>query len=73
MVGNLFSFLIQQLLSIIKTLQAKVTEEAMKKAMMELRIREEVAQEMNEQIAEIENMYRFVYDIITIAGKSILK
>jgi DNA-binding protein H-NS len=72
MVGNLFSFLIQQLLSIIKTLQAKVTEEAMKKAMMELRIREEVAQEMNEQIAEIENMYRFVYDI-TIAGKSILK
>jgi hypothetical protein len=28
---------------------------------------------MNEQIAEIENMYRFVYDIITIAGKSILK
>jgi hypothetical protein len=50
-----------------------VTEEAMKKAMMELRIREEVAQEMNEQIAEIENMYRFVYDIITIAGKSILK
>ena len=73
MVGNLFSFLIQQLLSIIKTLQAKVTDEAMKKAMMELRIREEVAQEMNEQIAEIENMYRFVYDIITIAGKSILK
>ena len=53
-------YLIQQLMSIIKTLQAKVAEEAMKKAMMELTIREEVAQEMAEQITEIENMYRFV-------------
>ena len=48
---------VQQLMSIIKTLQAKVAEEAMKKAMMELTIREEVAQEMAEQITEIENMY----------------
>ena len=48
---------VQQLMSMIKTLQAKVAEEAMKKAMMELAIREEVAQEMAEQITEIENMY----------------
>jgi hypothetical protein len=47
-------------MSIIKTLQAKVADEAMKKAMMELTIREEVAHEMAEQITEIENMYRFV-------------
>ena len=32
----------------------------MKTTMMELTIREEVTQEMAEQIAEIENMYRFV-------------
>jgi hypothetical protein len=51
---------IQQLISINKTLQAKVAEEAMKTTMMELTIREEVTQEMAEQIAEIENMYRFV-------------
>lgn len=45
-------------MSIIKTLQAKIAEDAMTKAMMELRIREEVAAEMAEQINEIENMYR---------------
>lgn len=48
-------------MSIIKTLQAKIAEDAMTKAMMELRIREEVAEEMTEQINEIENMYRFVF------------
>lgn len=50
-------------MSIIKTLQAKIAEDAMTKAMMELRIREEVAEEMTEQINEIENMYRFVFSL----------
>ncbi len=60
MVNDLCVYLFQQLISINKTLQAKVAEEAMKTTMMELTIREEVTQEMAEQIAEIENMYRFV-------------
>ena len=47
-------------MSIIKTLQAKLAEEAMNQATMELRIREEVAQEMAEQISEMEDMYRCV-------------
>ncbi|CAB4040017.1 Hypothetical predicted protein, partial [Paramuricea clavata] len=46
-----------KLMSIIKTLQTKVTEEAMDTATLELRIREEVTQEMNEQIYELQNIY----------------
>ena len=61
---NLILRFFQQLMSIIKTLQAKIAEDAMTKAMMELRIREEVAEEMTEQINEIENMYRSVFSCL---------
>lgn len=68
--GFLF-FSSQQLLSVVKTLQIKLADEAMKNAMMELKIREEVSQEMSEQMAEIENNYRLVVVSIFSVVKAI--
>lgn len=55
-----FLHALQQLRSIIKTLQTKLTDEAIKNAKMELEIREEVSHEFSEQMTEIENIYRLV-------------
>ena len=59
-VRNYFLRALQQLRSIIKTLQTKLTDEAIKSAKMELEIREEVSHEFSEQMTEIENIYRLV-------------
>ena len=44
----------------------------MSKAFLEMRIREEVAQEMSQQIAEIENMYMYVFVALYAWHKELL-
>ena len=67
-------YFVQDCKKIITGLQARLIEEVKQKTYIEVKIREEVCQEMAEQLVEIEKNYKLVFMIafkITLISKEL--
>ena len=65
-------YFVQDCKKIITELQARLIEEVKQKTYIEVKIREEVCQEMAEQLVEIEKNYKLVF-MIAFKITSLLK